>query len=240
MRRPRAEVIALIPARSGSRRVPNKNIRKLGGKPLIAYTIEAALQSRLVDRVVVSTDSERIAEIARRYGAEIPFLRPSLIASANSTEFEFHKHALDHFTDIEGRDPELIVNLYPTSPFRQARTIDEAIRAIKNNKLAHSLRSMRLCAEHPYKMWTFATGRLVRPFVDKKGRTQTLSYHLLPKVYIQNASIYIVRPSTLRRFRNTVGTRVLGFLMSEEESIDINSPLDLFMANTYLKSARRV
>lgn len=235
----KAPVLALIPARSGSRRVLNKNVRRLSGKPLIAYTIEAALASRFIDRVVVSTDSPSIAALARRYGAETPFLRPKALATADSTEYEFHRHALTYLTDSEGYEPELIVNLYPTSPFRKATTIDRAIQMIRRDSSAHSLRSVRLCSEHPHKMWTFTDHRHVRPFVASKGGRQTLSYHLLPSVYIQNASIYIVRPSTLRRFRNTMGTRVLGFVMSEEESVDINSPHDLVLAEALMRGSHR-
>lgn len=231
----KGEVLALIPARAGSQRVRNKNIRKLRGKPLIAFTIEAALASRLVDRVVVSTDSPRIAAIARAFGAETPFLRPASIATADATEFAFHEHAVRFLADSEGYEPELVVNLYPTSPFRRAATIDRAIREIRRHPRAHSLRSIRKCSEHPNKMWEFQGRAYVRPLQRGHAATHTLSYHLLPPVYIQNASIYIVRPSTLRRFRNTLGTRVLGFVMSEEESVDINSPLDFRFAEMLLR-----
>jgi CMP-N,N'-diacetyllegionaminic acid synthase len=231
----KGQVLALVPARAGSQRVRNKNVRKLRGKPLIAYTIEAALASRLVDRVIVSTDSPRIATTARNFGAETPFLRPAAIATADATEFAFHEHALTFLAEHEGYEPELIVNLYPTSPFRAAATIDRAIREIRRHPRAHSLRSIRPCSEHPYKMWEFHGRAFVKPLMAARPGTQTLSYHMLPPVYIQNASIYIVRPSTLRRFRNTLGTRVLGFVMSEEESVDINTPLDFRFAEMLLR-----
>lgn len=230
------KILALIPARGGSQRVKNKNSRLLGGKPLIAYTIEAARKSRLVSRVIVSTDSHEIAAIARDVGAEVPFLRPAEIAGSHSTELEFHEHALDWLKSNEGFEPELVVNLYPTTPFRGAELIDSAIERILANPDADSLRSTKKCSEHPYKMWV-KDGEFLKPFVEKtSGESHTAAYHLLPPVQIQNASIYITRPTTLAKFRNTVGERVLSFEMTEDESVDINTPLDFVMAEAMLKS----
>lgn len=230
------EVLALIPARAGSQRVKSKNIRKLAGKPLIAYTIEAALKAKRVDRVVVSTDSERIAKVARSLGAEAPFLRPNEIAGSASTELEFHLHALEWLAKHENYVPELIVNLYPTSPFRKAVTIDAAIDFIRRHPEADSLRSVRKCSEHPYKMWKKTGNKTyLEPFVPSKKRgSQTLSYHLLPEVFIQNASIYITRPTTLFKQGSTTGKKVLCFEMSERESVDINTPLDFLFAESLL------
>ncbi|MCP5006041.1 MAG: acylneuraminate cytidylyltransferase family protein, partial [Planctomycetes bacterium] len=147
------EILALIPARAGSKRVKDKNVCLLGGKPLIAYTVEAALASRLISRVVVSTDSKQIAQISMDYGAESPFIRPQSISQDDSTEMDFFEHALGWFMKHEGYEPDLIIQLYPTSPFRKAETIDKAIEEIKRYPDAHSLRSVTLCTEHPYKMW---------------------------------------------------------------------------------------
>jgi len=124
------KILALIPARSGSKRVPNKNIRRLAGKPLIVYTIEAALKSKRINRVIVSTDSQQIASIAKEHGAEIPFIRPKEISQSNSTEMEFFNHALNWLQDHEKYEPDLIVLLYPTSPLRKVESIDSAIEEI--------------------------------------------------------------------------------------------------------------
>lgn len=230
----RPEVLALIPARSGSKRVKNKNIRPLGEKPLIAYTIEAAKKAKLVDRVIVSTDSKKIAEIAKQYGAEVPFLRPKELAGSSSTELEFHLHALSWLWQHEDYTPDLIVNLYPTTPFRRAVTIDKAIRRMLENPRADSLRSIRKCSEHPHKMWV-TEGELAKPFVSSKASSQhTLAYHQLPQVFIQNASIYITRPHVLRKYNSTIGETVLAFEMSEDESVDINTPLDFVLAKSLL------
>lgn len=229
-------ILALIPARSGSKRVPLKNIKSLCGKPLIAYTIEAAKASRLINRVIVSTDSAEIADIAKQYGAEVPFLRPKEISTADSTELEFFDHALDRLEKDEGYMPDIIVLLYPTSPFRKSESIDRAIETIIAHPECDSLRSIRKCSEHPYKMWTIVDGYL-KPFVDtgKASNMYTLSYHLLPGVYIQNASIYIVKASTIKNKHSTTGDIIIPFIMDEVESIDINNPLDFLLAETTIK-----
>jgi CMP-N,N'-diacetyllegionaminic acid synthase len=223
-------VIALIPARSGSQRVKNKNIRELSGKPLIAYTIEAALSAKGIDRVIVSTDSEEIAKVASAYGAEVPFLRPGELSTADSTEYAFHKHAVDTLKSIESYSADIIVNLYPTTPFRKAATIERALQMLLADPNADSLRSVRKCKEHPYKMWTKGDRYLQRFISRNDSDTQTLSYHLLPEVYIQNASIYVVREQTLLKYGNTIGESVICFEMDDNESIDINYEADFLFA----------
>jgi CMP-N-acetylneuraminic acid synthetase len=233
----RRKILALIPARGGSERIPDKNIKLLDGRPLIAYTIEAAKKSKYIERTVVSTDSEEIANVARNYGAEVPFLRPKEISKADSTEIEFFEHALNWFAENENYEPDLIVLLYPTSPFRKPGSIDKAIEEMLAHPEADSLRSVRLCSEHPYKMWVIDKGYL-KPFVKAKDvNVHTLSYHLLPMVYIQNASIYITRPSTIRNKKSPTGDVIIPFIMDEMQSIDINSPLDLQFAEMIVKSS---
>lgn len=229
-------ILCLIPARSGSKRVPSKNILPLNGKPLIAYTIEAARASQHVNRIVVSTDSEEIAVIARECGAEVPFLRPASIAQSDSTEMQFFEHALDWFAENEEYIPDLIVLLYPTSPFRKTESIDAAIEKMLAHPEADSLRSVRLCSEHPYKMWV-DDGDYLQPFVDTADKnSHTLSYQLLPTVYIQNASIYITRPQTIFEKGTPTGDIIVPFVMDEIESVDINTPLDFKFAELLMKA----
>jgi len=230
------KILGFIPARGGSKRIPKKNIELLNGNPLIAYTIEAAKKSKCINRIVVSTDSEEIALVAKQYGAEVPFLRPKDISKAHSTEMEFFEHALDWLAENENYEPDLIVLLYPTSPFRKPESIDKAIEKMLAYPEADSLRSVRLCSEHPYKMWIIDGGYL-RPFVETQdANVRTLSYCLLPAVYIQNASIYITRPSTIRNKKSPIGDVIIPFIMDEIQSIDINSPLDLQFAEMIAKS----
>src|SRR3990172_8738044 len=135
------QVLCLIIARGGSQRVPNKNIRPLAGRPLLAYSIEAARRSRYVNRIVVSTDSDAIAEVAQKEGAEIPFRRPAEIAQSHSTELQAMEHALGWFKDHESYEPDFVVLLRPTSPFRTTATIDRAIELLINDSDAHCVRT---------------------------------------------------------------------------------------------------
>jgi CMP-N,N'-diacetyllegionaminic acid synthase len=224
------KILAFIPARSGSQRIPNKNIKLLAGKPLMAYTIESAKKSKYVNRIIVSTDSEKIAKTARQYGAEVPFLRPESISQADSTEMQFFEHALNWFLKNENYEPDLIVLLYPTSPFRKPESIDSAIELMLKHPEADSLRSIRLCSEHPYKMWTTENGHL-KPFVKTKDlNAHTFSYCSLPTVYIQNANIYITKPSTIKEKKSSTGDKIIPFIMDEIESMDINNPRDFEFA----------
>jgi CMP-N-acetylneuraminic acid synthetase len=229
------EILGFIPARGGSQRVPDKNIKLLNGKPLIVYTIEAARQSKHVNRIVVSTDSEKIAETAREYGSEIPFFRPEDISKSESTEMQFLQHALAWFAENENYEPDLIVMLYPTSPFRKPQSIDLAVEKMIESPEADSLRSVKLCSEHPYKMWTIEEERL-KAFVETEdSNVHTFSYHLLPTTYIQNASIYITRPRTIKNKRSYIGDTVIPLIMDESESIDINTPLDFQFAEMVMR-----
>lgn len=230
------KILGFIPARSGSKRIPQKNIKLLNGKPLIAYTIEAARRSVYINRVIVSTDSEEIATVAKTCGAEVPFLRPENISQSDSTEMQFFEHALDWFSDNENYEPDLIVLLYPTTPFRKHETIDKAIEELLRHPEADSLRSIKLCSEHPYKMWAIKEGHL-KPFVkDKDPNIHTLSYQLLPSVYIQNASIYATRLLTIKNKKSPTGDIIIPFVMDEIESIDINTSLDFQFAEMVMKS----
>ncbi len=224
-------ILAFIPARGGSQRIPDKNIKLLGDKPLIAYTIEAAKKSEMINRVVVSTDSIEIAQTAKQFGAEIPFMRPESIAKSDSTEMQFFEHALSWFAENENYVPSLIVLLYPTSPFRKPQTIDRAVREMLAHPEADSLRSITLCTEHPYKMWVIGDDRYLHPFVEGKDKNiHTLSYCVLPKIYIQNASIYITKPETIREKKSPTGNTIIPFVMDQVESVDINNVLDFELA----------
>jgi CMP-N-acetylneuraminic acid synthetase len=233
------KIMALIPARAGSKRIANKNIRDLDGKPLIAYTIEAAKKAKKIERIIVSTDSKTIADISKQYGAEAPFLRPTDISQSHSTEMEFFDHALNWLSLNENYVPDLIVLLYPTCPFRKPESIDIAIDLMQKYPEADSLRSIRLCTEHPYKMWKIENNYL-KPFINSsEPNIHTLSYQLLPTVYIQNACIYITKRNTIRNKRSPTGDVIIPFVMDELESLDINNPLDLLTAEVLIQKNKR-
>jgi N-acylneuraminate cytidylyltransferase len=148
-------VVALIPARSGSKGVPHKNIKSLGGHPLIEWSIKACLKSRLIDRIIVSTDSTEYADLSIKLGAEVPFLRPADIADDRSTDYEFVLHALDWFA-ANGGEPESLVHIRPTTPYRSPGLIDVAIEAFRNESRATALRSVHEMSESAYKTFEIA------------------------------------------------------------------------------------
>jgi CMP-N-acetylneuraminic acid synthetase/2-polyprenyl-3-methyl-5-hydroxy-6-metoxy-1,4-benzoquinol methylase len=231
-------VLCLILARGGSKRVPGKNIKPLGGKPLLAYTIECAKKSKYITRIIVSTDDEKIASVSRSYGAEAPFLRPAEISQDGSKELDAFKHALSWLKTHEKYEPDLIVKLFPTSPFRKPESVDKAVELMLANPSADSVRSVILCSEHPYKMWTIASNRLksLIPLDQKPKDAHTFSYQILPTVYIQNASIDITKPSNIWVKDSITGEEIVPFIMDADESVDINHPIDFQLAEMVIEN----
>lgn len=221
--------VAFVPARAGSERVPGKNVRELAGHPLIAYSIAAARESGLFDAVVVSTDSEEIAEVARRYGADVPALRPPELATATSPDIEWIRHMLAVLAD-EGRAFELFSLLRPTSPFRGADTIRRAWdQFVALDPPADSIRAVELCRQHPGKMWVM-DGELMRPLLEQapgEVPTHSRQYKSLPEVYVQNSSLEIAW-TRITDANEIAGERVVPFVTDKAEgfSIDYESDWD--------------
>ncbi len=147
------KIISIIPARGGSRGIPKKNITLLAGKPLVVYSIEQSLQCKYIDRTIVSTGDEEIAEISRRYGAEVPFLRPKELATDEMPDLPVFRHALDWLEKNEHYIPEIIVHLRPTSPLRKVKHLEEAIEKLSSDSNADSIRGVCLPTQNPFKMW---------------------------------------------------------------------------------------
>jgi CMP-N-acetylneuraminic acid synthetase len=147
------DVLAIIPARGGSKGIPRKNIKNFAGHPLIAYSIEAGLQAKNVTRVIVSTDDEEIAAVARQYGAETPFLRPSEFAQDRTLDLPVFQHVLGWLADHEGYKPEALVQLRPTSPVRPPELVDEAVETLLSHPEADSVRGVVPAGQNPHKMW---------------------------------------------------------------------------------------
>lgn len=161
-----SSIVALIPARSGSKGVPHKNIKPLGGRPLIEWSIKSCLKSSLIDRVIVSTDSPEYAELAIKLGAEVPFLRPLEISADLSTDYDFIVHALD-WLDANGKEPEYLVHIRPTTPYRDPVLIDEAIKTFRKDPRATALRSVHEMSESAYKAFEIhPAGQLKRLGTD--------------------------------------------------------------------------
>ena len=226
------KAVALIPARSGSVRVPHKNIRRLNGHPLIAYTIAAALSSGVFDAVVVSTDSEDYARIARHYGAEVPFLRDAALAGSTSPDIEWVLHALDAL-EGQGRSFDAFSILRPTSPFRKPETIQRAWSAFTAAEGADSLRAVEPVEQHPGKMWVVRGERMtpLLPLNPEDGPPwHSQQKASLPRVYVQNASLEIAWTEMARRTSSIAGQVLVPFFTEGDEGVDINGPQDWWWA----------
>ena len=233
--------VAFIPARLGSKRVPGKNIRALAGHPMIAYTIAPAIESGVFSSVIVSTDSEEIAAIARHYGAEVPFLRPAAFAGDTSPDIEWLEHALTELR-AGGRSWDAFSLLRPTSPFRNADMIRRAFARFASQTGADSLRAVEKCTQHPGKMWVVRGQRMVPllPFASPKAGAMSAPgdgvpwhstpYQGLPPVYVQNASLEIAWTRVVFERRTIAGDTVVPFVTEGHEGFDINDPADWIVA----------
>ena len=221
------KIVALIPARAGSKRVQDKNIRALGGHPVIAYTIAAALQSGVFTDVVVSTDSEKYAEIARYYGAQVPFLRPAELASDVSPDVEWVEDTLRRL-QMEGHAFDCFSILRPTSPFRQAETIQRAWQQFLTQEGVDSLRAIERCQQHPGKMWVVRGRRMfpLLPLTPAEQPWHSSQYQSLPEVYVQNASLEIAWTRVIFEGRTIAGDVLMPFFTEGYEGFDINQPVD--------------
>jgi N-acylneuraminate cytidylyltransferase len=226
-----ASAVALIPARQGSKRVPGKNVRALGGHPVIAYTIAPALESGVFESVIVSTDSEEIAAIARHYGADVPFLRPPQFAGDTSPDIEWLDYTLREL-ERAGRQWDCFSLLRPTSPFRTAATIRRAWLRFMAQEGVDSLRAVEKCAQHPGKMW-IVNGDRMTPLLPSAPGTQpshSTPYQALPPVYVQNASLEIAWTRVVFEGRTIAGDVLVPFLTEGFEGFDINDPHDWMIA----------
>jgi N-acylneuraminate cytidylyltransferase/CMP-N,N'-diacetyllegionaminic acid synthase len=228
------EVLAIIPARGGSKGVPRKNLRLLAGKPLIVYTIDAALGSKYKPRIVVTTDNEEIASVSRAAGTEVPFMRPAELAEDTTPMFPVIRHAVEWLKHHEDYEPDLIVLLQPTSPLRTAEHIDGAIQLALESQCDSVL---SLCeAEHsPYWMRILDGEGLVKSFVETE-REYTRRQDL-PAVYRLNGAILVTRPQFVAQGR-FLGEKTRALIMSREDSVDIDDELDFLLAELLLERRR--
>ena len=219
-------VLAVIPARGGSKGIPGKNIVLLASKPLICYTVEAALRSRYLKRVIVSTDDVDIAKIATDCGAEVPFLRPSNLSQDDSSSVSVLKHAVNNIEESQVCLFDFVVLLQPTSPLRNERYIDLAIEKMLETG-ADSVISVCKVKHHPFWNFVFQEDRLhsLLPNNDKSSRRQEL-----PQTYAPNGAVYVVKRDVLFNENTMFGNDLRGIIMSAEESIDIDDYYDWFLA----------
>lgn len=223
----RPAIVGLVPARAGSKRLPGKNVRPLRGHPLMAYTIAAARASGVLDRVIVSTESEAIADIARHYGAEVPFLRPVEMAADLSPDIDWIDYTLRRLAD-EGRLPDAFSILRPTNPFRQASTIRRAVEQFVSQEGIDSLRAVEKCKQHPGKMWV-VKGLRMEPLLEdgpKRPPWHSSAYQALPEVYVQNASLEIAWSRVVLEGGTIAGEVLTPFLTQGYEGQDVNDEKD--------------
>ena len=230
------KILAIIPARSGSKGLRNKNIRSLAGEPLLSYSVAAGLQTPEITRVICSTDTQEIANIARSVGAEVPFLRPPELASDKSQDIGLFKHALKWLKENENYIPDYVVNLRPTSPIRYVKDIQKAINLIISNKKIDSVRSISLPSTTPYKMWKKKDSEFLTPLLkieDNKEPYNTARQEL-PEVWAQTGAIEVIRAKTITKLDSMSGVNVAGVEVSEDTYIDIDTLNSLLMAEVML------
>jgi CMP-N,N'-diacetyllegionaminic acid synthase len=228
-------ILAIILARGGSRGIPGKNIRMLAGKPLIAYTIEAARACSGIDRTIVSTDDERIAEVAQRCGADVPFLRPAHLAGDDVTDLPVFEHALEWLRSEEAYRPAIVVHLRPTAPLRRAEHIEAGIAQLRATG-ADSVRSVCRAGQHPHKMWSIAGDRL-QPYIcgdQAIAEAYNMPRQSLPAAYVQNGSVDVAWRRTLDDLKSMTGQQIAPLVMDPAESVNIDSELDWLLAEILL------
>lgn len=231
------EVLALIPARGGSKSIPRKNIVLFSGKPLIAYSIAAALCSPSISRVIVSTDDEEIASISRAYGAETPFMRPAEYSQDDTQDLPLFQHALSWLGEHEAYRPEIVVQLRPTSPFRRVRHVEQAISCLLEHSQADAVRTVCVPFQNPYKMWRVGEDGFMQPLLQSEYREPyNMPRQSLPEVFWQTGYVDAAWSRTILEKRSMTGDRILPLVISPEEWIDIDSPDDWRRAERLLEN----
>ncbi len=227
------EILAIIPARSGSKSVKDKNIRLIDGKPMLAYSIEHALQAESIRRVIVSTDSEDYAAIAREYGAETPFLRPAEYATDTALDIDVFEHALSFLEKEEGYIPDLVVQLRPTYPIRRIEDIENMISYMQKHLEVDSMRCIAPAKEIAYKMWHQDEQGMLSPVMKDIPECYNMPRQQLPKLYYQNACIDVIRTEVITKQHSMSGRRIAGYEM--KDNFDIDTEEEFLKAEEYLK-----
>jgi N-acylneuraminate cytidylyltransferase len=221
-------VLALIPARGGSKGIPRKNLIEVAGKPLIAWSILHALASTRITRVVVSTDDPEIAATAAQWGAEVPFVRPADFAADHSPDLDVFRHALGFLAETEDYRPEMVVHLRPTGPVRRVEDIDAAVDLLAGAPEADAVRSVSPVHQSPYKMWRLCDDGTMEPLLRIPGvrDCQSQARQSLPSTYWQNGYVDVLRPRAVLELDSMWGERVLPFIV-ETTLFDLDYPEDI-------------
>jgi CMP-N-acetylneuraminic acid synthetase len=227
------KILALITARSGSKSVVNKNIRKINGKPMLAHSIDHAKASRYINRIIVSTDSEEYAQIARDYGAETPFIRPAEYATDTALDIDVFEHALTFLREKEDYVPDIIVHLRPTYPYRDPADIDTMIEMMLEDESIDSVRSVKKNEVVPHKMWYLKDDGMLDPLMKDIPEAYNMPRQELPATYIQNGNVDLLRPRNVTEYHSMTGKRIKGFVM--KEMFDVDTEADFARVSEYMR-----
>jgi N-acylneuraminate cytidylyltransferase len=226
------EVLAVVLARGGSKGIPRKNLAKVAGIPLVGHSIRHALASPSINRVIVSTEDEEIAEVSRAYGADVPFLRPRELAEDHVLDHPVFCHVLRTLHDSSGYTPTLVVHLRPTSPFRRVEWLEESIALLASNPAADSVRSVSLPIQHPYRIFRIGDDGFLQPLMGHEHPVPfLLRRQELPPVYYYNCVVDVTRPATILEKGSMTGDRMLPYIVPENEVIDVDTSRDLEIAS---------
>lgn len=228
MNKNRSEILAVIPARGNSKSIPRKNIKELAGYPLIAYSIAAARQSASVTRVIVSTDDEEIAQVAKQFGAEVPFMRPAEYAQDQTLDLPVFEHALTWLREQEGYVADVVIQLRPTSPIRPSHCVDDAIEILQTHPQADCVRGVVVAGQNPYKMWHIQSDGALSPLLTVQGIKEAYNAprQALPPVYWQTGHIDAIRPATILKKHSMTGDVIYPLLIDQSFTIDIDTMYD--------------
>ena len=226
------KILAIIPARSGSKSVKNKNIRLINGKPMIAYSIEHAKESKYINRIIVTTDSEEYAAIAREYGAETPFIRPAEYATDTALDIDVFRHALDWLKENEGYEPDIVAQLRPTDPYRDPADIDAMIEMMLADDSVDAVRSVKENEVVPHKMWYVGEDNIMEPIMKDIPEAYNMPRQELPKTYYQNGNVDLLRPSNIYKYNSMTGQKIKGYIM--KDMFDVDREKDFDRVATYM------
>jgi len=224
------KILAIVPARGGSKGILHKNIRNLAGKPMISYTISAAKKSKYIDRIIVTTDDKKIAKVSSSAGAEVPFLRPQKISKDNSTTLQAVKHTLDFLRIHQSYVPDVIVILQPTSPLRTTKLIDDTINTLIKSKATCALTVSKI-KKHPFSSFWLKSGFL-EPFT--KNFMKYVRRQKQPDLYFPTGDVYALWYRTIEKYGSIYGPKIKPVL-AESIGVDIDDPFDLFLAEMIIK-----
>jgi CMP-N,N'-diacetyllegionaminic acid synthase len=230
-----SHIVAIIPARGGSKGIHRKNLVPLAGKPLVAHSIQHALEAKLVDRVIVSTEDVEIAEAARAAGAEVPFMRPDKLAGDQVLDWPVFEHAV-RWLEQHGDVPEIIVHLRPTTPYRKPAWIDEAVGLLRANPTADSVRSVSRVDQHPWRVFKIGDDGMLDPLMKAEHpQPYLLRRQDLPPLYYYNCVIDVTRRTTILDKQSMTGDRMLAYVMDANDVLDIDTARDLAFARFVLE-----